>query len=155
MEELTLSVVLDIAIISEEEAYELYMEIYDKVEDKSVKKTIAWIAAEEKKHKEFLVNYLDGQYGSDALQINDVINYEIAEHQKEPEIDKDMNMKDVFLWATHKELRSYDFYTELAAIHPEGVTKAIILKIANEELKHKEKMEYFYANINLPQTSLG
>ena len=66
-----------------------------------------------------------------------------------------MSKKDVFLWAAHKELRSYDFYIALAEIHPEGETKDMIQKIANEELKHKEKMEYLYANINFPQTSVG
>jgi len=155
MEDLTLSVVLDIAIISEDEAYDFYMEMYDKVEDKTVKKTIEWIAGEEQKHKAFLVNYRDGQYGSDALLLSDIANYKIAEHQKEPEIDKDMSKKDIFLWAAHKELRSYNFYTALAEIHPEGETKATILKIANEELKHKEKMEHLYANTNFPQTSDG
>ena len=150
MQGLSLSAVLDIAISSEEEAYELYMDIYHKIEDKHVKKTIAWIAAEEKKHKKFFVNYLDGKYETGALRTSDVIDHNIAEQQKKPEIDKDMSAKDVFLWAAHKELRSYNFYTALAEIHPEGETKTMIRKIAAEELRHKEKMEYLYATASFP-----
>jgi len=57
--------------------------------------------------------------------------------------------------ASHRELKSYTFYTERAKLHPGGYNKEMLLKIANEELKHKEKMEYLYANTALPQTAGG
>jgi len=66
MKDLQVSEVLDKAIQQEEEAYLFYMDIFDKIEDKSVKEAIEWVASEEKKHKEFLVNYREGRYGSDA-----------------------------------------------------------------------------------------
>ena len=155
MKDLQVSEVLDKAIQKEEEAYLFYMAILDKIEDKSVKEAIEWVANEEQKHKDFLVNYREGRYGSDALRMSDVVHYKIAEHQKEPEIAKDMRREDVFLVASHRELKSYQFYTELADLHPSGDTKEMLLKIANEELKHKEKMEYLYANTAFPQTAGG
>lgn len=155
MIDLKVSEVLDKAIQKEEEAYLFYMDILDKIEDKSVKEAIEWVASEEKKHKDFLVNYREGRYGSDALRMSDVVYYKIAEHQEEPEIAKDMRREDVFLVASHRELKSYKFYTELAELHPRGDTKEMLLKIANEELKHKEKMEYLYANTAFPQTAGG
>ena len=66
-----------------------------------------------------------------------------------------MRREDIFLLASHRELKSYKFYTELAELHPRGDTKEMLLKIANEELKHKEKMEYLYANTAFPQTAGG
>ena len=57
--------------------------------------------------------------------------------------------------AAHRELRSYNFYTELANLHPEGELNEMLRKIASEELKHKEKMEYLYSNTAFPQTSGG
>lgn len=155
MKDLKLSEVLDTAIQREEEAYQFYKDILNEISDQSVKETIEWVANEEKKHKEFLVNYREGQYGPDAMRMSDVVHYKIAEHQEEPEIAKDMRREDVFLVASHREARSYEFYTELAALHPRGDTKEILLKIANEELKHKEKMEYLYANTAFPQTAGG
>ena len=155
MKDLQVSEVLDKAIQKEEEAYLFYMAILDKIEDKSVKEAIEWVANEEQKHKDFLVNYREGRYGSDALRMSDVVHYKIAEHQKEPKIAKDMRREDVFLVASHRELKSYQFYTELADLHPSGDTKEMLLKIANEELKHKEKMEYLYANTAFPQTAGG
>jgi rubrerythrin len=155
MEDLKLSEVLDTAIQKEEEAYLFYMDILNAIEDKSVKETIEWVANEEKKHKDFLVNYREGQYGPDAMRMSDVVHYKIAEHQAEPEIAKDMRREDVFLVASHREAKSYNFYSELAGLHPRGDTKEMLLKIANEELKHKEKMEYLYANTAFPQTAGG
>ena len=52
-------------------------------------------------------------------------------------------------------MRSHEFYTELAGLHGDGEVKDLLLKMANEELKHKEKMEYLYANTAFPQTDGG
>jgi len=43
----------------------------------------------------------------------------------------------------------------LAKQHPAGDARDMLLKMANEELKHKEKMEYLYTNTTFPQTSGG
>jgi rubrerythrin len=40
-------------------------------------------------------------------------------------------------------------------MHPEGELKNLFLKFANEELKHKEKVEYLYCNAAFPQTAGG
>ena len=155
MEDLKLSEVLDTAIQREEEAYLFYMDILNEIEDKSAREAIEWIANEEKKHKAFLVNYRKGQYGPDSLRMSEVVHYRIAEHQEEPEIKKAMRREDAFLVASHREAQSHKFYSELAGMHPRGDTKDMLLKIANEELKHKEKMEYLYANTAFPQTAGG
>jgi len=155
MKDKKLSKIIDVAIKKEEDAYAFYIDLSENVDEKSAKDTIKWIAEEEKKHKVFLVKYRNGQLESDAFQLNDAIYYKIAEHQREPDIEKEMKSERVYLVAAHRELRSHKFYTALATIHPEGKTKDIILKMANEELKHKEKMEYLYSNTAFPQTAGG
>ena len=150
-----ISDILDLAIQREVEAYEFYMDIYGRVEDQSAKDTLEFIAGEEKKHKVFLINYREGNYGADALRMTDVVEYKIAEYLEEPDIDGDMSSQDVYLIAAHRESRSHHFYTELANLHADGSTQTMLLKMANEELKHKEKMEYLYSNTAFPQTSGG
>jgi len=85
----------------------------------------------------------------------DVVDYKIAEYLEEPEIDSDSSREDVYLIASHREARSHLFYTELAGMHADSELKTMLLKMANEELKHKEKMEYLYSNAAFPQTSGG
>ena len=40
-------------------------------------------------------------------------------------------------------------------MHPEGDIRNMLLQMANEELKHKEKVEYLYANTAFVQTAGG
>jgi rubrerythrin len=151
----TIADVIDLAIQREEEAYDFYMDIHGKVQDAGVKDTVKFIAGEEKKHKAFLIAYRDGKFGSQALRMADVVDYKVAEYLEEPEISKESSREDVYLVAAHREGRSYQFYSELANMHADSKLKNMLTRMANEELKHKEKMEYLYANTAFPQTSGG
>jgi len=155
MEEKRLGDYINIAIHREEEAYEFYTDLYDRVEDKAARDALNLLAQEERKHKQFLEDYRSGGYGPDALRMNEPVDYKIAEHLKQPDIKQDMASKDVYLIAAHRELNSYHFYTALADLHPEGQLREIFSKMASEELKHKEKVEYLYSNVAFPQTDGG
>lgn len=150
-----LKTLIGTAIVREEEAYAFYMGIFDKAEDEGAKETIEWIANEEKKHKAFLVDFREGNISAEAMKMSDVIYYKIAEYQEEPAVEKEMAREDVFLLASHREQRSYKVYAALADLVGDGEVKSMLLKMANEELKHKEKMEYLYTNTAFPQTSGG
>ena len=151
----TVAEILDIAIRREEVAYDFYMDIHDKVKDTTVRETVEFIAGEEKKHKAFLVDYKEGKYGTDSLRMADVVEYKLAEYLEEPEISQNSSSEEVYLVAAHREARSHQFYSELANMHGDSKLKTMLQKMANEELKHKEKMEYLYANTAFPQTSGG
>ena len=151
----TVAEILDMAIQREVVAYDFYMDIYHKVDDASVKETVEFIAREEKKHKAFLVSYKEGKYGTDSLRMADVVEYKLAEYLEEPEISKTSSSEEVYLVAAHREGRSYEFYSELANMHNDSKLKTMLQKMANEELLHKEKMEYLYSNAAFTQTSGG
>jgi rubrerythrin len=155
MEDRNVKYVIETPIQKEKEAHEFYLDLYNFVEDAIVKDALLFVAEEEKKHEEFLQNYLKGRYGADALPLSDVIDYEIAQYLGMPDIEKGMEAKDVYLVAAHRELNSYNFYKNLAGIHPDGEVKDLLLKMANQELKHKEKVEYLYSNTAFPQTAGG
>jgi rubrerythrin len=149
------SEIIEMAIKREEDAYDFYMDILSKVVDEAAKDTLRFIAGEEVKHKNFLVKYRDGEFGTKALRMADVVDYKVAEYMEEPEVDENSKPEHVYLVAAHRELRSHYFYTELANMHADGNLQEMLLKMANEELKHKEKMEYLYTNTAFPQTSGG
>jgi rubrerythrin len=147
--------ILDMAIEKEKEAYDFYTGLRDLLEDPVGKDTLLFLAEEEKKHKEFLKNYREGRFAPEALRMTDVIDYEIAQYLEAPDIQKNMETKDVYLLAAHRELNSHNFYKSLAEVHPDGEIKNLLLKMASEELRHKEKMEYLYSNTAFPQTAGG
>ena len=147
--------VITIAIQREEEAIAFYQNIFSRVQDETAKDTLAFLAGEEKKHKEFLVNYRAGKYKAAALRMTVAVDYKIAEHLEKPDPAANLKSKDAYLVAAHRELASYNFYTALAALHPDGELKQLLVKIASEELRHKEKVEYLFANTAFPQTDGG
>ncbi|MBL0716298.1 MAG: ferritin family protein [Desulfosarcina sp.] len=147
---------IETAIKREEEAFNFYNDLAGQVADESARETLLWIATEEKKHKAYLVKFRDEGQGPAGMRVADVTYYKIAEHLEEPETSENMSREEVFLLASHRELRAFQFYSELAALYDEGTEiHDMLLRIANEELKHKEKMEYLYANTSFPQTDGG
>ncbi len=155
MENVTLEKLIDKAILREEEAFVFYAKLGNTVADPTAKDALSFLADQEKKHKEFLVSYKNGKVGAGSLRMTEVIDYKVAQHMDKPDIEKDMETKDVYLVAAHRELNSYNFYKGLADLQPAGDVKEMLLKMANEEMKHKEKVEYLYANTAFPQTQGG
>ena len=155
MDDARLKNVLEIAIKKEQEAYDFYMDLRKKVADATAKDTLKFMAAEELKHKEFLTACHSGSYCSSSLKMDAVIDYGIIEHVKKPDLKKNMSSAEVYLVAADRELNSHKFYKDRAASDPGGEVRDMLLKMANEELKHKEKVEYLYSNTAFPQTAGG
>ena len=84
-----------------------------------------------------------------------MIDYKIVEYFEKSDLVMSLESKDVYLVAAHREQNSYAFYSGLAAVHPDGPAKEMLLRMANEEKRHKEKVEYLYTNTAFPQTEGG
>jgi len=146
-----LGTVIAKAIRSEEDANLFYTDLAKKVKDKDAKTALTSMAAEEKKHKELLVSYRDGAFKK-SLTMEETVDYKVAEYVDKPDIKGDLKTKDVYLIAAHRELNSHNFYKALAEKQPAGKVKDMLLTMAKEELKHKEKVEYLYSNTAFSET---
>jgi rubrerythrin len=155
MDNRELARVIELAIKKEEEARAFYLDLYEKVEDELAKDTLKYLADEEAKHAEYLTTCMAGRYCSSVLGMTDVVDYKVIEHLEKPDIDKDMSSADVYLVAAQRELDAYNFYKSLADSYPPGDMKDLLTRMANQEKKHKEKVEYLYDNTAFPQTSGG
>jgi rubrerythrin len=155
MKNQTLESLIELAIVNEEEAYASYMELYGMVDDKIAKDTLKFLAEEEKQHKAYLLKYRDGSFRGTSLPLNAPVDYRIAENMDIPEPRKNITTNEVYLIAANKELDASQFYKSLADIHPEGDVRDMLLRMADQELRHKEKVEYLYTNTAFPQTEGG
>jgi rubrerythrin len=155
MGEQRLEAIIDLAIDKEKQSYDFYIGLQSRVKDQGTRETLGFLAGEEIKHKEFLERYRKGDLGPNTLRLSHVVDYSIAEHLEPPEQKEALEGKDAYLLAAHRELKAYNFYRAFAAIHPEGPAKQMLDRMANEELKHKEKVEYLYTNAAFPQTDGG
>lgn len=155
MGKLSFRQVLDLAIAEEEGARKLYEELASKVKDPSVKDTLLFLAKEEVGHRDLLTAYKEGRIEAQGLGMGDPIDAHIVERFGSPQWDPNWGIKEVFLAAATKEKISHEFYEELASTHPPGPVRELLKRLAAEELAHKEKMEYLYANTAFPQTDGG
>lgn len=144
--------IIERAITNEQEAYDFYMDLYGIVEDPEAKDTLLYLAKEEKGHKEYLLKYRQDGFAGEAKT---AVAYQVAEHLTKPDIQKDIHSQDVYLIAANRELNAHNFYKGLAELHAASAIRDVLLRMAAEELKHKEKMEYLYANTAFPQTAGG
>jgi rubrerythrin len=155
MKNKTLESILEKAIKNEEKAFRFYMDLYNTVEDKVAKSTLVFLADEERKHREYLIKYRDGVYPENTMTVSEETTAKIKEFSGKPEVKKTAKAKDIFLVAADREQNAYNFYKKLADIHPSGEIRDLLLRMAQEELKHKEKMEYLHDNTAFPQTAGG
>ena len=148
--------IIEFAVEKEEAAQKFYLKLVGRVSDASTQDTLKFLAGEEAKHKDFLEKYLRGEIAEGALRLTEVVEYKILEHlEEEPVASESLSPEEAFLLAAKREQASYLFYGDLSRLHPEGPVKDLLSKMANEELRHKEKVEYLYANTAFPQTSGG
>ncbi len=155
MEKITVEEVINQAIAREEDSFVFYKHLRDKVLDQVSKDTLGFMAKEELKHKTILEQYKNGELGSDALTLREVVDALVVEALGRSEITEVMDHKDIFLVAAERERASHEFYTQLAELQPEGELKQLLTKLAQEELAHKEKAEYLYCNAAFIQTDGG
>jgi rubrerythrin len=152
---LTILDVLEKAIHKEIEAQELYRDLAEKVTEEAGKDMFRELVKVEKKHEELLRRYRRGELGESALKPEHVIDYKIVEHLDQPEITADMKLDEILLLAASREKASHDFYLELAAVHPPGNVKTLLVELATQELGHKQRVEFLYTEVAFPQTDGG
>jgi rubrerythrin len=150
-----ITLILAKAIANEEEANRFYLKLAARVTDIAAKDTLLYLAKEEMGHKQYLERYREESFIGNATNIENVPDCKVTEFVVSPGVQYDMASKDAFLLASARELNSYNLYVGMASLHPEGDIRNMLLQMANEELKHKEKVEYLYANTAFVQTAGG
>ena len=153
--QLTLKEVLEKAVQKEIASRSLYTGLRQRVNNASAKDALEFLAGQELKHQQFLEDYLQGKLKEGVLHSGLVVDYKVADHLNQPDIEPTMELKEVFQLAGLREKASYELYTGLSAIHPPGQAKHLLDDLAEEELRHKFKVETLYTEVAFPQTDGG
>ena len=129
----------------EEKAHKFYTDALKFVKDAAARVWIKELADEELKHKEMLQKF-------DASKIKQFKPAKIHDlHITEYLVDKDVHeikdFQDVLIVAMKKEQKSYNFYVGMAKSADSANLKKICKVLAQEELKHKHKLELYYDDI--------
>ena len=155
VEQFTLDEVLAKAIEKEISSRSLYLDLRQRVSKRAVKDAFQDLADQEERHRQILEYYLQGKLTDGDFNHNLVVDYKIAECLEQPEITPGMDLKEVFLVAANREKGSHELYSRLAEIHPAGKVKHLLEDLANQELRHKQRVETLYTEVAFPQTDGG
>jgi rubrerythrin len=151
----TLNHILEMAMQMEIESQHMYSELGRQVTGDAPKDVLRQLVRQEQRHQRVLEQYQRGDLKAGTLSQAQVVDYKIAEHFDQPEISPDMGLKDLFLLAANREMRSHEFYVVFAGLHPAGEAKSLLEELAFQELEHKHKMEDLYTQVAFPQTAGG
>jgi len=133
---------IDKAARHEEESHKFYMDALNYVKDPASKVWLKELAEEELKHKEMLQNFDVSQvktFKPDKTQ-----DLHITEFLVDKDVSEINDFQDVLVVAMKKEQKAYNLYVSMAQSSDSQEMKNLCKILAQEELKHKHKLETCY-----------
>ena len=141
--------IISMAIEREVEAYTFYKSVTDKVKDKNLKSIFTELAGEEKKHREFLQDFLAKE--GKSMKFEAAPDYKVYTTLKTPDLTPDLKPLEGLTLAIKKELEAMQMYTRLAAASPDAQQQMLFKGLANMESTHKARLEDIYVNMAFPE----
>jgi len=144
----TVEQILNFAIEREVEAHDFYQQLADQVKNPAMQKVLREFAIEELGHK----LKLEAVKASE-IQLNQqqTATLGIAEQAIELEPSQDMNYADMLLLAMKREKAFYRLYLNLSAAAEVEDLRDMFLALAQEEAKHKLRLEIEYDDLVLKE----
>ena len=134
--------VLDYAVRSEENAHSFYKAWSKKIEDRSLVKLFEELAGEELKHKEFLLGVKKGATLKPSRE--EIVDLKISDYVMEVKASTDMDYQEALTLAMQREKEAFKLYSSLAALSSDGTMRDTFTALAQEEAKHKLRLEILY-----------
>jgi rubrerythrin len=141
--------IISLAIDREVEAYTFYKSVADKVKDANLKTLFAELAGEEKKHREFLQDFLAKE--GKNLKFDVKADYKVGDSLPTPPITPELKPLEGLILAIKKELEAMQMYTRLAAASTDAQQQMLFTGLANMERTHKTRLEDIYVNMAFPE----
>lgn len=142
----TVDVVLNRALTMEKESFRLYNWAIERVSNPEAKTTLKELALEEKKHIDNISKALRNEdwiseIGSDLREVEDL---KIVDWLDEVSLSKDATYQELLIFAGKREKEAYDYYQNLGVRLGDSDVGKLFLRLALEELKHKNRIEKEY-----------
>ena len=134
--------IIGFAIEKEEEAAELYSDMAGKSDQSGTKEMFLDLAKQEQGHKARLQSI--SKSGPPEQSEKTIPDLKISDYLVDVEIGSDSSYQDVLIFAMKREESAVSLYTDLAGKAGSDDLKSIFLSLADEEKKHKLKLEVEY-----------
>lgn len=130
------------SVMHEDKSQKFYLDALKHVTDPAAKVWLKELAAEEVKHKEMLLNFDTSKVMS--FKPGETQDLHISEFLVDKDVSEIKDFQDVLIIAMKKEQKSYNFYVSMSQSTDSMEMKKMCRILAQEELKHKHKLEVAY-----------
>ena len=139
---------LDAAIYKEIASEALYLAAKKKTRDPGASALMEELAAEEKKHSQWLKEFKDKR-ATQKWHRGVVPNLRISEYLTSADTLEGAGLQDTLVFAMKKEQQAVDFYSRMTGLFRGNSAKSLCRKLVNEEMRHKLKLEVLYDGLFL------
>jgi len=130
------------AAAEEEKAHKFYTNALKLVKDEPSRIWLKELAAEELQHKEMLLKFDVSKIKQ--FKPTEIHDLHITEYLVDKDVSKVKDFQDVLIVAMKKEQKAYHFYVGMSMSADNPDIKKLCKMLAQEELKHKQKLEQYY-----------
>ncbi|NMC73273.1 MAG: ferritin family protein [Geobacteraceae bacterium] len=142
MEPNSLDEILEFALEREDAAYRLYLNAAKKTSNPSARKIFEELAEQEAGHKRVILK-LDKEKiaGYTFVKVPDM---GISEYLVDIPYHESMSYQEILVFAMKNEEKAFRFYQEAGKMTDDPDLKQLLSMLANEEQKHKFRLESLY-----------
>jgi rubrerythrin len=134
--------VLNFAIAGEMEARDFYISLAKKADRPWMAEVFKEFAAEEEKHRMKLVQV---KQGGDLTPLTErILDLKIADYLSDVAPTHHLTFQEALVVAMKREKESFRMYTDLASAAPNDRIRDAFQALAQEEAKHKLRIELMY-----------
>jgi rubrerythrin len=134
--------VVNFAIKKEEYAMDFYKQCAERAKNPGLKKFFQEMVEEEERHRDMLKGL--EPYGLDEFTLDKVEDLKISDYLVDVPFREDMTYQEALTLAMKREEKAHEFYEAWQSKCAHEKTSKLFEKLANEELKHKRKIENMY-----------
>ena len=138
-----MSEVLDAAIYKEIAAEALYTAAQKQTTDAGARALMRGLAEEEKKHATWLKD-LKGNGSSVSWHNGQTHDLHISDYLVTSDRLEGAGLQDTLIFAIKREQEAMEFYAKMMGVVRGKTAKGLCQKLAQEELRHKYKLEVLY-----------
>ena len=138
---------LDFAIENEEESHRFYTHLAGQTVQPWMRTVLKEFAQEELRHKQKLVHVKQGAELKPSE--SKILDLKLADYLVEVVPDPALDYQQALILAMKKEKAAFRLYTDIAAATKEPALRDTFLALAQEEAKHKLRLELEYDELVL------
>jgi rubrerythrin len=139
---------LDAAISKETASQALYAQLQNKTDDPGARQLMKELEADEKSHARWIAKLRDSSDPTSWTK-KPVSDLGISEQLNAPSVLEGAGLQDTLIFAMRREQSSVEFYSRMMAVTRAESGKKLCLRLVNQEMSHKLKLELLYDNLFL------